>query len=993
MRARLLAVSALLTIMVLLTLQLLSAEVSDVARAQSVQVIGDEGIETSTPTPWIPSGRALSPTAAPDPSTPTVSGTVALDPAASATATSTPTASATVTPTATPSATANASRTATASATRTSTSTPTMTVTASATATSSPTPTATATRILPPAGMSTLAGYSVDNFRAAPNPFNPALGSTTISFSLSASCPNTIAVVVDPKIGSIVAVWWLGAQSAGPHSVQWNGKNMAGSVVGEGLYVSMVACQDQSGQTLATGYDFVGVNPVITNMSVNSQPYDPQQGSATLRYGLSMSGGAFVMSLVLDAQWRHVKEYPWRLASSGTIVEAWDGKDSNGNRVSPGRYVYAAVAARISNPSEMHTGLVFFDVGQSGGPTPTITPTNTPTPTFTPTPTRTYTVTPTPTRTFTPTPTNTPSFTPTYTPTRTFTPTPTNTPTLTPTLTPTATWTATPTQTPTSTATHTPTVTSTSTATPTLFGGTNVCGTIGANTTWGPSGSPYLVTCDVTVSSGVTLTVLPGAVVKLSHSAAVAVSGMLDAQGTADNPVVFTSHKDDSYGGDTNGDGDATQPGRGDWGGIEAVGNGQIRLGHAIVRYGGNDGCHCYSYGMIHGVATGPSQAVAITITESLIEESSAHGVYLRDDDAGQYSTLAVSNSTVRNNNLYGAYVNSAGPVTVRFGNITGNGGYGIYNGNSSTLVDASDNWWGSNYGPSPAMGANGVNMPYVDVVPWTIRSGFDPSPPPPAPEPVPSPIADDETAFYWSMANSYGRYPILNKQVIRNLLVDPDGKTMLWSGLYGVLAPMCLDLIPPSDTAGVDKMDAVCRAGKVAGLKYMGGALLPLVKELVTGGLGPLFESYGLGGKAIVAIGGALVTKSLGGSFSEDLIRDLTVQFGEQYSKQLVGEYIGKGVGYLLLWTETEAEQAIDADQLQSNSATEIVAPIATTSDSTPALTSAAFVYNPYTHYVTASFSSERVPGKLYVVSYQVDEKGQKVHGTTATLATFAAP
>jgi len=87
---------------------------------------------------------------------------------------------------------------------------------------------------------------------------------------------------------------------------------------------------------------------------------------------------------------------------------------------------------------------------------------------------------------------------------------------------------------------------------------------VAANTTW--SGNEvYLVTRVINVVAGVTLTVQPGAVVKFQGGAGIAVNqGALYAVGSATEPIVFTSYRDDTAGGDTNGDGAST--GRpGDW--------------------------------------------------------------------------------------------------------------------------------------------------------------------------------------------------------------------------------------------------------------------------------------------------------------------------------------------------------------------------------------------------------------------------------------------
>ena len=47
---------------------------------------------------------------------------------------------------------------------------------------------------------------------------------------------------------------------------------------------------------------------------------------------------------------------------------------------------------------------------------------------------------------------------------------------------------------------------------------TNVSGTIATDTTWSWAYSPYVVTDNVTVNSGVTLTVEPGVIVKFNET-------------------------------------------------------------------------------------------------------------------------------------------------------------------------------------------------------------------------------------------------------------------------------------------------------------------------------------------------------------------------------------------------------------------------------------------------------------------------------------------
>ncbi len=115
-------------------------------------------------------------------------------------------------------------------------------------------------------------------------------------------------------------------------------------------------------------------------------------------------------------------------------------------------------------------------------------------------------------------------------------------------------------------------------------------GSLPGNRTWAVTSMPYLTTTNLVVPGAVTLTLGPGVVLKIDPGSYLSVSGTLNVNGTADAPVVITSHKDDSAGGDTGHDGSEGNlaPKAGDW---EAIylegGSGASVLSFLEVRYAG----------------------------------------------------------------------------------------------------------------------------------------------------------------------------------------------------------------------------------------------------------------------------------------------------------------------------------------------------------------------------------------------------------------------
>ena len=127
--------------------------------------------------------------------------------------------------------------------------------------------------------------------------------------------------------------------------------------------------------------------------------------------------------------------------------------------------------------------------------------------------------------------------------------------------------------------------------------------------------------CCLSVPTGRTLTMQAGAIVKID--VAIGVQGALIARG-----VTFTSWHDDTVGGDSNNNGSATLPGRGDWWNIEL--NGSALLEDCTVRYGGG------TYMAVH------HRNGTMTMRRCVIEHSGADGLDLSQRDS------TVTDTTIR---------------------------------------------------------------------------------------------------------------------------------------------------------------------------------------------------------------------------------------------------------------------------------------------------------------------------------------------------------
>jgi fibronectin type 3 domain-containing protein len=75
-----------------------------------------------------------------------------------------------------------------------------------------------------------------------------------------------------------------------------------------------------------------------------------------------------------------------------------------------------------------------------------------------------------------------------------------------------------------------------------LHAQTNVSGVISSNTTWTKVNSPYILTGNLLVNSGITLTIEPGVIIKVNRSLYIKVEGVVDAVGLSNSKIIFETN-------------------------------------------------------------------------------------------------------------------------------------------------------------------------------------------------------------------------------------------------------------------------------------------------------------------------------------------------------------------------------------------------------------------------------------------------------------------
>lgn len=190
--------------------------------------------------------------------------------------------------------------------------------------------------------------------------------------------------------------------------------------------------------------------------------------------------------------------------------------------------------------------------------------------------------------------------------------------------------------------------------------GTVVGGSYNVSATWNIAGSPYWVQTSVNVNNGATLTIENGVVVKFDPGTSLFVNSGGGLQVTGGGPmpsnwnVIFTSIEDDSYQGDTSGNGPVT-PTAGSWNGLVFGLGSSSSVSYARIYYP-NTGMSFYdsapsiSYVDVYNTLAGDEAIVvhggtAAPYLSFVNAFSGNYGLSLTGGAGGSYNDMYIANS------------------------------------------------------------------------------------------------------------------------------------------------------------------------------------------------------------------------------------------------------------------------------------------------------------------------------------------------------------
>lgn len=209
-----------------------------------------------------------------------------------------------------------------------------------------------------------MSGPGVSGTSFNPNPFTPDGTNTgTLSYTLSESASVTTSIL-DSRSNIVRTLESSASNKAGLNTVLWDGRNSSGIIVPDGNYTYKIEAKSPAGQsTPVLGLILVdGKSPLITGVIDTPDPFAPD-GTKVNTISFTLSEEANVKINLYDINNDFIKTLTDSTMPSGQNKVTWDGKDSAGNIVESGLYLYTVeVEDNFGNLAPKVTGTITVDL-------------------------------------------------------------------------------------------------------------------------------------------------------------------------------------------------------------------------------------------------------------------------------------------------------------------------------------------------------------------------------------------------------------------------------------------------------------------------------------------------------------------------------------------------------------------------------------------------------------------------------------------------------